>query len=242
MGKRVNVVVDRPLGSKHPVQNYIYPVNLGRTFTEEGDTIDAYVLGVFEPITEYKGIVIGIIERTDLQEPIFVVAESLNRYSKEQIKALTEFQEGRFNSTLYAYDYLKASIRNTVRVLIKVDEKVLVLEENDPNQTYYHLPGGGIEFLEETHEALIREVKEELGCAVKNYTFYKTISNIFEVDGMNAHEIVQVYTVELMIDPRKLDGNIMTGDLNPSRFRLIHPDVLKSGKIKFYPKELLDVL
>ena len=29
LGKKVNVIIDRKLGSKHPKHNFIYPVNYG---------------------------------------------------------------------------------------------------------------------------------------------------------------------------------------------------------------------
>ncbi len=50
LGKKIKVKMDRPLGSKHPKYDLIYPINYGYIEgTESGDAeeIDAYVLGEF---------------------------------------------------------------------------------------------------------------------------------------------------------------------------------------------------
>ena len=56
---KVKVIVDRPMGSRHPEHGFIYPVNYGYvpgTFAEDGEEIDAYVLGEFEPLDSYDGL------------------------------------------------------------------------------------------------------------------------------------------------------------------------------------------
>lgn len=245
LGQTVKVKMDRPLGSKHPDYELIYPVNYGYiegTVSGDGEEIDAYVLGEFEPLSEFEGLVVGIIERSNDVEDKLVVAKKLNSYSKEQIKALTEFQERFFESEIITFDYLKSAIRNTVKALIKSDNKILVLEENFNGKIYYHLPGGGIEFLEESSQALIREIDEEIGYKIKRYSLFKTLTNIFELEGMKAHEVVQVYNVELEIDVNILDGKPMTGDIVESRFRLIDSKEFKSVNKVFYPKSLIELL
>jgi len=245
LGKTINVKIDRPLGSKHPEYDLIYPINYGYiegTVSGDGEEIDVYVLGEFAPLSEYEGVVIGVIERSDDKEDKLVVAKQLNSYSKEQILALTEFQERFFTSDVITFDYLKQAIRNTVKALIRSGEDILVLEEAYKDQVYYHLPGGGIEYLENSDDALVREVAEEIGCEIQRYALLKTMSNIFELDGMKAHEIVQVYDVELAINPKTLDGKPMTADMIESKFRLIHPDDFRSGKRLFYPEVLIEYL
>ena len=58
LGKIVNVTMDRPLGSKHPKHGFIYPVNYGyipNTISGDGEELDAYVLGVHEPLETFEG-------------------------------------------------------------------------------------------------------------------------------------------------------------------------------------------
>lgn len=245
LGKTVKVKIDRPLGSKHLSYKFIYPVNYGSIENEltcGGEEIEAYVLGVFEPISEYEGKVIGIIKRPIEAEYKLVVAKALNSYEKSQISVLTEFQERYFKSEIITYEYLKSSIRNTVKALIRKDKKLLVLEEEYNGIIYYHLPGGGIEFREYSDEALQREVREEIGAEIIDFKPFKTLSNIFEVEGMSAHEIVQFYEVELAINIEELEDNKMNGDLTESHFKLIDIDDFKDKKKVLYPEKLVEYL
>ena len=103
LGKKIKVKMDRMMGSKHPKWNFIYPVNYGfieNTKAPDGEEIDAYVLGVFEPIEHFEGICIAIIHRTDDDDDKLVVVPEGKKYSDEQIIALTEFQEKFFKSEI----------------------------------------------------------------------------------------------------------------------------------------------
>ena len=99
LGEILDVVIDRPFGSKHPKHDFIYPVNYGyipNTISDDGEELDCYILGVFEPITCFKGKCIAIIHRTnDNDDKLIIVPENKN-YSNEAIDALTEFQEQYF--------------------------------------------------------------------------------------------------------------------------------------------------
>lgn len=103
LNQEVKVKVDRPLGSRHPKWGFIYPVNYGyipETQAPDGEELDAYILGVFDPVEEFKGICIAIIHRTNDEDDKLVVVPEDKNYSPEQIKALTEFQESFFNSRI----------------------------------------------------------------------------------------------------------------------------------------------
>lgn len=96
LGTTVKVMMDRPMGSRHPQHGFVYPVNYGylpNTMAPDGEEIDAYVLGVFEPLEEFEGVVKAIIHRLDDVEDKLVVCSNDCCYSREQIQALTEFQE-----------------------------------------------------------------------------------------------------------------------------------------------------
>lgn len=103
LNKIVTVVIDRPLGTKHPKWDFYYPVNYGYlqgVKAPDSEDLDAYVLGVFEPKETYTGICIAIIHRTnDDDDKLIVVPEGKN-FTDEQIRALTEFQEGYFESNI----------------------------------------------------------------------------------------------------------------------------------------------
>ena len=103
LGKVVEVHMDRPLGTKHPKHGFIYPVNYGyipNTISADGEELDAYVLGVFEPVSTFTGKVIAIVHRTNDDDDKLVVVPEGKEYSDDAIKALTEFQERFFESVI----------------------------------------------------------------------------------------------------------------------------------------------
>jgi len=106
LGKMVHVMMDRPLGSKHPRHDLIYPLNYGyipNTISGDGAEIDAYIIGEFEPLEKFEGYVVAIIKRADDVEDKLVVCKDSNKYSKEQIEALVEFQERFFKTTIITH-------------------------------------------------------------------------------------------------------------------------------------------
>ncbi|MEG0593121.1 MAG: inorganic pyrophosphatase, partial [Coprobacillus sp.] len=66
----------------------------------DGEELDAYILGVFEPLTIYTGKVIAIIHRTNDNDDKLIVVPKGKSYTDEQIIALTEFQEQFFESII----------------------------------------------------------------------------------------------------------------------------------------------
>ena len=108
LGKTVDIFIDRQLGSKHPKHGFIYPVNYGyipNTVRGDGEELDAYLLGVFEPVEKYVGgKVIAYIHRTNDDDDKLVVVPQNCNYNNDQIKALTEFQERFFESVIYRFD------------------------------------------------------------------------------------------------------------------------------------------
>ena len=100
LNKEVNVCIDRKIGSRHPKWNFIYPLNYGyvpNTLNTDGEEIDCYVLGVFEPIDRFNGKCIAIIHRLNDDDDKLIIVPNEKKYSNDAIIALTEFQEQYFN-------------------------------------------------------------------------------------------------------------------------------------------------
>ena len=101
IGKKIKVVIDRPLGSVHP--NYPtmrYAVNYGYTtefMAGDDDFQDVYVLGIKEPLNEFEGEVVGVVHRLNDNEDKWVVATSDFIVSKEEIFKNVQFQEKYFD-------------------------------------------------------------------------------------------------------------------------------------------------
>ena len=104
LGTAVRVIIDRPLGSYHPKHPDIYyPINYGyipNTMAGDGEPVDAYVLGIDEPVNEFNGLVIAVIRRFDDVEDKLVVAPSGSLYTEEEIARAVRFQEQYFHSEI----------------------------------------------------------------------------------------------------------------------------------------------
>ena len=99
----VKVKVDRKLGSKHPKYNYVYPINYGYvpdTISGDGEELDCYIIGVFDPVLEFEGRCIAIIKRINDNDDKLIIAPKDKEYSDEAIEALVEFQERFFEHRL----------------------------------------------------------------------------------------------------------------------------------------------
>lgn len=103
IGKNVRVRIDRPLNSKHPKHGFVYEANYGyvpNTVSGDGEELDAYVLGVNEPVQEFTGKCIAVIHRTnDDDDKLIIVPEDKN-LTDEEIRQFTNFQEQFFESEI----------------------------------------------------------------------------------------------------------------------------------------------
>lgn len=103
LGKEVSVEIDRQLGTNHPKHGFMYMLNYGfipNTISGDGEELDAYLVGVFEPVEKFEGQVIAIIHRTNDDDDKLIVAPKGINYSDDAIRALTEFQEKYFESII----------------------------------------------------------------------------------------------------------------------------------------------
>ena len=103
LGKEVSIEIDRPLGTRHPKHEFMYMLNYGfipNTISGDGEELDAYLVGEFEPVEKSSGKVIAIIHRTNDDDDKLIVSKDGNEYSDDAIRALTEFQEKYFESVI----------------------------------------------------------------------------------------------------------------------------------------------
>jgi inorganic pyrophosphatase len=107
LGSIVRVVIDRPLGSRHPRHpDIVYPVNYGYvpgTRAGDGMEMDAYVLDIAEPVEEAIGTVIAIVQRSDDAEDKLVVAVDHLARRAEEISEIVHFQECFFKSRIVLF-------------------------------------------------------------------------------------------------------------------------------------------
>ena len=104
IGSVVKVIVDRPMGSRHPKhEDMVYPVNYGYIpgiMAPDGEEQDAYILGLREPVVEFVGRVIAVIHRFDDVEEKWVVAPEGAVFSADEIMTQVAFQEQFFKTEI----------------------------------------------------------------------------------------------------------------------------------------------
>jgi inorganic pyrophosphatase len=96
LGKEIEVLIDRPIGVKHPKYGFVYEVNYGyvpNTKSPDGEEIDVYFLGVDKPLKKTIGICIAIIHRTNDNDDKLVIVPKGIILTNEEIDKQIEFQE-----------------------------------------------------------------------------------------------------------------------------------------------------
>jgi len=103
LGKKVSLVFDRPLGSKHPKHGFVYEVNYGYVsgvMVADGEELDAYYLGTKESLEKVDGVVTAIIHRENDDDDKLVVVQEGVEIADEEITRATNFQEKFFKSRI----------------------------------------------------------------------------------------------------------------------------------------------
>lgn len=96
LGKEVEIVIDRPLGSMHPKYGFVYEVNYGylpNVQAPDSEELDAYYLGTDRALEETSGVVIAIIHRLEDDDDKLVVVTKGVEMTDEEIEKAVLFQE-----------------------------------------------------------------------------------------------------------------------------------------------------
>ena len=113
---------------------------------------------------------------------------------------LTVFVSFKERTKMTQQDF-RTKVGNTVfgvraTALIVKDNRLLVVEDEDG----FYTIGGAIQVDEATEDAVVREVKEELGVASKAVQLAFIVENRFEQAGVHYHNIEFHYLVDLLED------------------------------------------
>ena len=116
LGEIVEICIDRPMGA-YGENGIMYLCNYGfipGTIAGDREEIDAYVLGVTQPLVkDYVGNfkVVGVIVRHDDIEDKLIVAPRYMNYQATVMSYLVRFAEQRYNHTIHTiqdkFVYLK---------------------------------------------------------------------------------------------------------------------------------------
>lgn len=134
-------------------------------------------------------------------------------------------------------------IRPIVLGVVKKDNKILVSKGYDKikKEIFYRCIGGGIEFLENSKDALKREFKEELNIDINVEEFLGISENIFTYNGRNAHELILFYNVSINDLDYKEKYHIVDDNCETDAI-WIDIDNFVKGNLKIYPEEMFKYL
>lgn len=135
----------------------------------------------------------------------------------------------------------KPRIRAISICMFRHQDCILVHEEMDTvkGSAFARPLGGGIDFGETSRDAILREIKEELGAEMTAPQLLGIVENIFELEGKPGHEIVFVYdgrfvdaslyekkSLDVVEGKRKFKAVWRSlGELRSSSTRLVPPDL-----------------
>lgn len=136
-------------------------------------------------------------------------------------------------------------IRVIAICLFRRDDQILVFEGFDSAKgTHFYRPlGGGVDAGETSTEAIVREIREEVGAEVTDLHLVGVLESIFTVNGRAGHEIVFVY------DGRFVDESFYThlrleavednGTVLPATWR---PLAFFNAQQRLVPEQLMALL
>ena len=83
----------------------------------------------------------------------------------------------------------------SARAIIKQNDQYLVMmvTKQDGSTTSFHYPGGHVEIGETTKQAVIREIREEIGCELKDVKLLALVENFWEHQGTLGHGLELFY-------------------------------------------------
>lgn len=134
-------------------------------------------------------------------------------------------------------------IRPIVLGMVKRNNKLLVTEGYDKikDETFYRSIGGGIEFLENSRDALKREFKEELNIEISVGDFLGISENIFTFNGKKAHELILFYDVNIKDEDYKERYHIIDDNCETDAI-WVDIEKFKNKELKIYPEQVYNYL
>jgi 8-oxo-dGTP pyrophosphatase MutT (NUDIX family) len=131
--------------------------------------------------------------------------------------------------------------------IFRRNDRILVFESRKEltGEIFYRPLGGAIEFGEYGHQALVREMREELGAEIENLRYLGLRENLFRVpDGRRGHEIVLLFEADLTDETLYGQDEMVAHEDDGSTFKVVWKplDFFRRGEAPLYPSGLLEML
>lgn len=125
--------------------------------------------------------------------------------------------------------------------IIKQENKFLIMRVNQTS--YFHIPGGHIEIGENSEQAIIREIKEEIGCDVQEANLFAIQENFWQRNNKKCHGIEFYYIIKPKCELEMKDYQRIEIDKGEEKlldFKWVTPEELKD--IDLRPSNIRDLL
>lgn len=125
--------------------------------------------------------------------------------------------------------------------IIKQGNNFLIMRVD--NTPYYHMPGGHIEIGEDSKQAIIREIKEEIGCDVQELNLFATQENFWTKNNKTCHGIEFYYIIKPKYELEIRDYQRIEDDKGEEKlldFKWVTAEELKN--IDLRPSNIRDML
>ena len=137
-------------------------------------------------------------------------------------------------------------IRTVSLCLIRRGQEILVEETIDPmvNKTFYRPIGGTVEYGENSKDAVIREVREEINAEISDPKLIFVIENIFKYLDQVGHEVDFIYEAELA-DKTLYNKAILDGTEGVVKYKAVWKPIhefTSNPTEKLVPDGLLELL
>jgi len=107
------------------------------------------------------------------------------------------------------------------------DRVLLLVRGKEPARGMLDFPGGFIDPGESAEDALLREIREEIGVAVSSLTYFWSAPNRYEYRGVTYHTCDLVFVGRALEPPRHLQESEISG------YRLVKPEDIDVEQIAF---------
>lgn len=140
------------------------------------------------------------------------------------------------NDLNYKTEDFQFFARVSALIVDKAEQKVLLF--NVEGREFYMLPGGKIKQLEESKDAIKREIKEEIGWDDLEYNFLGISEEFVEAKGTKNHQISLLYKAVYKDVIKETEFNGLDGTW--SNFKWV--DIKDIENYKIYPKNVKTIL